>query len=707
MASSIRQHKKFRFSRRVGIATALVLFIIGGYILDLASVQLVHGKEYAAMVKSVSTYQSVVDAARGEILDRHGNPLVVNRQGYSLVFDLSYFPGSSQQTRRNEIIHNLIALMERESEVWIDALPVVFNAQGVLEFAANKDEEIAYLKSTEMLNLNHYATAQNCFDALVERYALQEYATQDARKIASVLFSMRRDGFSMSVPYVFAKDVKLSTVSRVKENSDLYEGVDVKIVTYREYTDGTLAVHLLGNVGAISADEYKAKKAAFDEKMNDPKTSSEEKAALKANEYKLNDTIGKFGVEQVMESYLRGTSGVKTITEDVDGNITEEYTVQPETGNTVILTLDRDLQKVTESALEKRILELTAAKGLERAGACAVIDVKTGELLASASYPDYDLNTFTQEYSTLVTSADKPLWNRALQGAYAPGSTMKPAIAIAALESGKIDENTRLFCGGTFEYRDRTFDCLDSHGNLNVVEAIDKSCNIFFYRVADMLGINIMNQYSSMFGLGTKTGIELPEASGTLAGIAYANSLGAEWLPGDTIQAAIGQSYNAFTPLQLANYCAAIANGGTLYTPHIIKSVKRFDYSETLLEKTAQLTQQSTFSEKTLALVREGMRRVAATGFCRVAFQNCPVPAAAKTGTSQVKKYVDGVRIDENNGFLIAYAPYDDPQIAVAVVIEKVNSGTATANVAADIFNYYFNKTPEMLLAPGVSQLLP
>jgi penicillin-binding protein 2 len=689
------------------IATALVLLIFGGYVFDLASVQLVHGEEYAAMVKSVNTYQTAVDAARGGILDRNGNPLVVNRQGYSLIFDLSYFPGSSRQQRRNEIIYNLIRLMEKEEEKWIDALPVVFDGGGNLVFAEKMDAEITYLKSTEMLGLNHYATAQNCFDALVERYSLQEYTKEDARKIASVLFAMRRKGFSMSVPYVFAEDVKLGTVSRVKENSGLYEGVDVKIVTYREYTDGALAVHLLGNVGAISADEYKSQKELLEEKLNDPNISDQEKQALKANEYKLNDTIGKFGVEQVMESYLRGTSGVKTITEDVDGNITEEYTVQPKTGDTVILTMDRDLQKVTETALEKRILELTAAKGLERAGACAVIDVKTGELLASASYPGYDLNTFTQEYGTLAASPDKPLWNRALQGAYAPGSTMKPAIAIAALESGVIDENTRLFCNGTFEYKDRTFDCLDAHGSLNVVEAIDKSCNIFFYRVADMLGINIMNQYSSMFGLGTKTGIELPEANGALASIAYANSLGTEWLPGDTIQAAIGQSYNAFTPLQLANYCAAIANGGTLYTPHIIKSVKSFDYSETILEKTARISQQSTFSEKSLALVREGMRRVAATGFCQAAFQNCPVKVAAKTGTSQVKKYVDGVRIDENNGFLIAYAPYDDPQIAVAVVIEKVNSGTATANVAADIFDYFFSRTPEMAQSPAINRLLP
>lgn len=706
MFSSYNQTKKSNNSRRVIIASILMLVIFGGYILDLASIQLVHGAEYAAMVKSVNTYQSVVEGARGDILDRHGKPLVKNRQGYSIIFDRSYFPAASRQQERNEIIYSLLKLMEREEEVWIDPLPLLFDSEDKLIFAQDMETEIAYLKSPDMLNLNHYATAENCFDALIAQFSLQDYSKEDARNIASVCVSMHHMGFSMSQTYTFAEDVKIDTVSKIKENNELFKGVDVKIVTYREYTDGTLAVHLLGNVGAISANEYKREKEKLEAALVDEGLSENEKETLKVNEYKLDASMGKFGIEQAMEGYLRGKNGIKTIVEDVDGEISQKYTVSPKTGNTVILSLDEELQRVTEKSLESRISQQAAELGIESAGACVVIDVNTGEVLASSSYPSYDLDTFTDDYNSLAAQDSKPLWNRALQGAYAPGSTMKPVIALAGLESGVIDADTQLYCNKIFEYKGHTFECLGNHGYLNVVDALDVSCNVFFYRVADMLGINIMNQYSTMFGLGSKTGIELPEATGVLAGIPYVNSLGIEWLPGDTVQAAIGQSYNAFTPLQLANYCAAIANGGKLFVPQLIKSVKSFDYEETLIDKEPQLAADSTFSETSLSLVRQGMRKVADTGFCREAFKDCIVNAAAKTGTSQVRRMVDGVLVEENNSFLISYAPYENPQLAVAIVVEKIVSSHLTASVAADIYDHYFGRTPELAPFQPYNQLL-
>jgi penicillin-binding protein 2 len=327
------------------------------------------------------------------------------------------------------------------------------------------------------------------------------------------------------------------------------------------------------------------------------------------------------------------------------------------------------------------------------AGAVVVEDVKTGAILASASFPDYSLATYYDDYETLVADDGKPLWNRAFQSAYSPGSTMKPCIAVAALEEGVVTPDEGVYCAGTYQYYDITFACFNNteHGYVDVETALEYSCNIFFYEMAKRLGIDKMNKYATLFGLGEKTGVEINEAKGILAGPKRRDELGLRWQSGETLLAAIGQSDNSFTPIQLCNYCATIANGGTRWVPYLVSKVLSADYSEVLYERNPEIAVQTNISEETLKAVKEGMYLVANNTSCREQLGGLKYKVACKTGTAEKTRIVDGVRYEGTDGFLIAFAPYDSPEIAITVVVENAGSGASTAQVAADIFTYYFN----------------
>ena len=673
------------------IASVFLLFVGA-----LFKTQIIDKDEY--VMNTIQVNNVIVDAARGEILDCNGAPLVTNRQGNSIVFNAAYFPTASEQSQRNEIILSLIRLFEQNNQEYVNTLPIALKGDGNYTFVEDQDDAIEWLKSEEMLDLNSYATAENCAKALIDRYDLSEYSASDALKIASVCAEMKRIGFSKMQPYTFAEDVPTELVAVVMENRSFYKGVENSIVPYREYVDGTIAPHLLGRVSGIDANTYKSKKSELEEALKAAEqsgASSEEIDAMKRNAYTINDDYGVGGIESAMEPYLRGTRGVKTVSTNSEGTVTETYTVTPNQGNTVVLTIDTNLQRVAQAALKRRVDSLSTAN-LPCAAAVVVEDVHTGAILACATYPSYDNSTWSENYSTWAQDeAGSPLWNRALMSTYEPGSTFKPCVAIGALEDGIIDSSFTWRCTGNYTYfSDHTFSCAyhTAHGTLNVTGAIDKSCNCFFYETGRIMGIAKLNEWASNFGLGQKTGIEVNEAQGILAGIEYRESQGGVWRPGDTVQAAIGQSDNQFTLIQLCNYVSTIANGGTRYIPHFVKSVKSYDYSETILEKDAQIAAKLDISDRNLKLVQEGMYLVGTKGFCRAAFKNLPVKAAAKTGTSEVVRVVDGKKIEGNNGFLISYAPYENPEIAVAVVVETADTGSKTADVAADIYKYYFSE---------------
>jgi len=672
-------------SSRTTVAVLLVIAAMLGFFADLYNIQIKNNDYYAAQNNTVKTYTVTLEAARGEIVDRNGNPLVTNRQGNSIVLNAAYFPDSSENDKRNDVVFNLLTLFKANKEEYARNLPLKL-VKGKVAFITKKDDEdyesaIATMKSKDMFDLQPYATAQNCFDAMVEKYGLedylQKYDLKTVLELGNIRYELTRLLFSVSNPVTIADDVSDKTVAQIKENLTMYRGADVRVVAYREYADSTLAPHIIGTVRKINAEEYER---------------------LKPEGYGITDEIGESGIEAAMESSLRGTPGEKTVTIDRDGNISEEITKEPVQGDTVVLTIDKDLQKLAQDRLRSVCRSVDTRHST---GAVVVEDCNNGEILAAASYPTYDLNDYYDRYNELLKENNTPLYNRFAMGTYAPGSTFKPMMSLAALEEGVITENTTFDCGKYMKVADHVFKCTGEHGGETVRTALRDSCNIFFYNCAQRLGIEKMNTYGKMLGLGEKTGVEIPEAKGILAGPEYRKQFGTLWAPGDTVQAAIGQSDNLFTPLQLCNYTATIANGGTKYQMHFVKSTisrgtGKVDATEISNDGTISV------KESNIQIVHEGMRLVATEGGPARVFSDLKTKVACKTGTSQV--VIKGVK--HNNGFLITFAPYDNPEISVASAIEMAGSGTSTAVITKSIVNYYYNHNSHEKKAQNYSSLL-
>ncbi len=682
-------------NKRVIFLFALFGIFFLGFFAMLFYVQLFNTDKYTSQNK-VSTYTVSVESPRGEILDTNGNVLVYDEQIRTVTFNSLAFPSENKEAA--DIIHSLIKFFSKTGEKWTDTLPLVFDEDGNIQYKEDSASAVEWLKSENMCAVNPYATAKNCLDVLIEKYELEEYSEEDARNIASVRYNMEKTYFSYSYPYTFAEGVSITTLAYIKENNEFYRGVDAGITTERKYSgDGTNASHILGITGVISAEEYYAEKEKTDAALADKELSEEEIYAIKSVSYGYNDRIGKNGIEKAMEGYLRGRKGTKEMSVNSAKDILESYSNLPVTGSKVYLTIDENLQEIADNSLANQIMAVTSQEaimqGLTPAGAVVVQDISTGAVLAMSSYPNFSLSTYYEDYNTLSTDSGKPLWNRATQSTYSPGSTMKPVMAIAGLEEKIITPETRIYCNGQYEYIDQTFACFNktAHGQINVKQALQHSCNIFFFELARQLGIEKMNTYSSLFGLGQKTGIEISESAGILAGIAYRDSLGLGWKAGETLLAAIGQSDNSFSPLQLNNYCATIANGGTRYVPYLIEKVVSADYTQTNFEHTPEVAAETNISLNTLNTVKEGMYLVANAGSCAPYLGSLKYKTACKTGTAEKTLIVDGKIVEGTDGFLIAFGPYDDPQIAITVVIENAGSGSSTAQVAADIFEYYFS----------------
>ena len=661
-----KKNKDNSFRRRTVTFLLVAAFVAFGAL--LFDMQILNGEQYA-LEGSAAVSTSVVKATRGEILDRNGTVLVGNRQGNSVVFDATEFPSYKEQEKRNEIILSLINLFEQNEAEWIDELPIEIDANGKFSYKVDMDYEIEKMLAEDMLDLNRYASADDCMKALISRYKLENYSPSDARKIASVCYQMKLNAFNKANPYKFAEDVDTLIVSYIKERYSFYKGVDVQIETYREYYDGTLAPHILGMVGPIDADEYKE---------------------LKAKGYQMNDVVGKSGIEQIMETTLKGENGEKSVITDSDSTTRTEYTKKVKNGDNVVLTIDAGLQKVTQDVLKEKCDSVETP--VPHGGAAVVLNCNTGEVLAMATYPSYDMTTYSDDYQTLSKNKNAPLWNRAIQSIYAPGSTSKPSVALAALEEGVIDENTTYDCYHTYKYLDMTFKCIGNHTtkHIDVRTALQDSCNIFFYKVSQELGVEKMNTYRELLGLGQSTGIELKENKGVLDSPSYRVSIGQTWRPGFTLQSAIGQAGNLFTPLQLANYCATIANGGTRYNVHIVKEVKSFDLTQTVFEKKPEVAAETGISDHSIEVVKQGMKRVVSKSYVLRNSVGKVVDCAAKTGTSQVEHNINGQKKVLTNAFFITFAPYNNPEIAVAVAIEGGQSGASTSSVAEEIYKYYF-----------------
>lgn len=735
---------------RIILLISLIVIVFVSFALKLMQYQIVNAEEYKEMAQGNYTSVQSIDAARGEILDRYGRPLAVNQVSYDIMINEAYLPADM----KNTVIERIILLMEQEGQTWIDTLPI--STTEPFTFLTETDSQktqIEKLKTDNKINLD--ATADVTLNNLLDKYDLLEYncascgyvyqgdiSTEKddyvcpecgaaksqftladrtmARKIAGVRYQMEVYGSNASNPYTFSKDIPIDVVVKIREYSQQMPGVEIKETTSRRYVDGTLAPHAVGVVGSINAEEYEAENAQILEQIKEehPDWTEEQINELyQEQKYGYNDIIGKSGLEYAMEDELRGERGKKRITTDAQGNVlSTEIIKQAVPGNTIVTTLDKDLQR---AALEGSAEFLEMAKKTyspEEGGSADRIsvvaqDVKTGEILAMVNYPTYDLSDYYTKYSELSSDPLHPLINYCTQGIYMPGSIYKPVVGIGALASGVIDGDTLIDCKQIYQtgtdYNPR---CLGLHGPINIQYALMVSCNYFFYEAGTRQGIDNIVKYSEQLGLGVESGIELSEATGHVSCPEYYESVregqvGGTWTYGNVLQSSIGQLDNAYTPLQMANYVATLANDGTRMRSHLVKSVESYNLEETISVTEPEVLNQVEADQEAFDQVREGMVRCSrdtTRGSARYYFGDYPIDVAAKTGTPQAS----GGDLDAT---FIAYAPAYDPEIAVAVVVENGYSGQRGAPIAKAIFNEYFglNEETETQQQNTDGQLIP
>ena len=660
------------------LAVVLIFFAV-----MLFHYQIIKGNSYRAQSMAGTARRETVETSRGIITDRNGKVLVSNRLTYTLKFSDESF---DDDAACNAAVWRLITLCRQESLSWIDPLPLTNTAPFALTTDTPGETFVNWLdqhdipytgKDTVTLSIS----GGELLDMARKIYKISDDYTDDqARLVAGV-----RYGAEVSGGYVFAEDVPVEVISQVVDGH--FAGVSTGTSSQRVYNT-TYAAHILGRVSRIFAEDW-------NDKYKDN------------NDYSMDDLVGKGGVEEAFEQYLHGVNGVKLGTTDKSGKVTGElYAKEPQPGNTVALTIDLDLQKTAEDSLAATIQSMTKSDGVARGGAAAVIGVGTGEVLALASYPTYDLSQWDEMYDTWSKDAALPMFNRATDGTYAPGSTFKLCTSVAALESGVITPSTTIVDKGIYTYyefpqpRCWIYNATGStHGAVNVSQAITVSCNYFFYEVGRLTGIQRLDDYASQFGLGRSTGIEIGDSDGVLASPEYAEKIGETWTDGQTITAAIGQSYNLFTPLQLANYVATLVSGGDHYEAHLLKSAKSYDNSSVVYAYNKGPTNHVDMSVSTLEAVKAGARGLA-TGSLSYVFNSCIVPVGCKTGTAETGGEL-------SNGCFVAFAPYDGPQIAVCVVIEQGGGGANLAPIARDIINSYFSSASTSATVVGENTLLP
>ena len=657
----------------VCIIITLAFFVL--FTARLVDWQIVHGSEYRELAKRSTSYTVRTDATRGEILDKNGDGIVVNTTHYKIVIDKLY---ANEETLDTNLLA-LINLMNLTGDKWEDTLPIELSGN-TLSYKKGAEDEIATLLSEDYLNLDENTTAQDCFTKLLERYKIDEKLTlTEQRNLVSVHYNMELTGYSSSNPYVFAKDIKRSTVSAVSENTQGVSGIDVQTYLVRKAQDSDLAPHILGALGSITEEEY--------EKLKDGNKT-----------YSLTDSVGKFGIELAFENQLKGEGGMKIIKRNSDGTIVDTIeTIDSKPGNTVYLTLDKKLQETAVKSLAENV-KAAKAQGVAtkesyggsgwgedcETGAVVMLSVKDFSVLAAASYPTYDLNKYSQYgdyYVKLSENKNSPMYNRISVGSFACGSVYKPCVACAALEEKTITKDTEIFCKQEYDYYpSNVVHCMHYHGDENVTGAIAQSCNYFFAETGRRLGIETMYLYSEKFGLGEYTGIEIEESKGTLAGRDSTS-----WMPGNTVQAAIGQSDNAFTPLQLATYAATLANDGTRLKTHVVSKVTDYERTKTIEDNSkATVVDACGISKKNLDIVQKAMLEVTQDedGTAYSMFGDYKVKVAAKTGTAE--------NAGSDHTTFICYAPFDKPEVAVAVVIEHGAKGRYSMQVAKDLLDGYF-----------------
>ena len=669
-----KEHTNFRFN-----ILTIIVYIIGIIlIVKLFELQIVKGASYREISNTRLSRESTLEASRGEILDRSGNILATSTSS----FNIEMYKTKSDDEIVNNCILNLINLFESNQVSYPNNFPINDECTGYTI------EEDTLKKWLAGYKLAENTKVEDTIAYFVKRYGITNTDIKEVRKIISIRYEMSTKGYSSTKPLSLAENVSREVVAQISERNSDFPGVTITTQSSRKYNYGSLASHILGYIGKISEKEY-----------------NEEQDV-----YENDDYVGRTGIESLFEKYLRGKKGKEEIEMTVDGTVTgETVTEDPEQGSTVVLTIDSKLQEVAETALKNNIEKIRNGGFSNRydakGGCVAVIDVHSGEILAMASCPDYDPNSWVGGISVADYNKIKEnnaLFNKAVSGSYAPGSIFKMVTALAGLETGAISTTEKINDTGIYtKYRDYQPRCWyynsyhRGHGYLNVSGAIEKSCNYFFYETGNRMGIDTLDKYANYFGLGRKTGIELPsETAGTLASPEAAKKLNETWSAGQTLQASIGQSYNSFSPIQLVKYIGMVANGGNKINPTLIKRILNTDGTESSKAEINQYVKETlglqddnsenlTFSAANISAVLEGMRSVTEEGGTASSiFKNFNIEVGGKTGSAEAGSNV--------NAWFAGFAPFNDPEIAVVVMVENGGHGFYTAEVAREIIAEYF-----------------
>jgi len=675
--------KKINLSKRYIFIIAVFCLLCLVYTVRLVGYELSLEERVTGRLYDGNTYKYTVaiPSKRGDICDRDGKIIATVREAYAVTFDYWSMPGDVHENNRTILVAlEALELMESMEELPFapdyaeDHFPFEGEYPNLTPKRTLSDTSSEDYKTYTLVKQRREWEVEKpteLIDKYIKKYHLldeingkRRYTNQEIDAILRVRYNMNAEDFGVYAPYVLCDSVPLEVVTYVREKNAV--GITFPSSRQRQYNYPGYLSHILGSVGYITADtlEYYTDLG-----------------------YPNNAIVGISGVEALFEEYLHGTDGKMEIIEDADGRIISKTVIEePIPGKDVWLTIDIDLQVVAEDALEVYAEKYCRS---DEAGAFTAIDPNDGGVLVLASYPSYDLTTYNADYDKLLKDPAKPLTNRVLYGTYTPGSTFKLGMAVAALEEGAITENSTVHCSGVYtRYSSYGLKCWvhpDAHGTLDVKQAITVSCNCFFCEMGYRLGIDKMNKYCKIYGLGEPTGIELGEAVGILAGEEYRALHGmGNWYPGDTIAAAIGQSDNMFTPLQLSNYVATLLNGGTRYNVHILDSVREY-YTDKVIEKYTPYVASSTpIGSYSLSVVKEGMRRMIADSYtASTNMKNVPVAVGGKTGTAQTNAAND-------NGLFVAAAPYNDPQIVISAVLEGGASGLYCSGIAAEVFEEFY-----------------
>ena len=664
---------------RVLVAAACILMLLYG--LRLIFLQLVNGDDFKSQATNTTDYKFTVTAARGDIVDSRGERIATSVTGYNVVLN-KLLMGDEDL---DGMLQKIVELLRANGESWNDTLLISQpDAAGNYTFTAEEGstrDQKALAAMKDNLGLQQYATANDVMEKLVEDYDLASYPLSWQRTLGGIHYEMQLQAFSNVNNFIMAENVSEATVATIKEHSLSLPGVEIVETSTRSYEQSTVLPHVLGRVGKITAEKWKV----TDE-------NGQTTYPLREKGYNMNDIIGISGLESAYEDELRGKDGVETITRNSDGVIVDTaLTTVPEPGHTVQLTIDSRFQKAVDKALAENIDMINRVYNTgsmkAAAGAAVVLDVKDGSVLAASNYPSFDQNLYATQYSEYSADESLPLFNRALQGLYTPGSTFKPAVAVAALDSGLINQYSTVFCNGVYTFYKGYSPRCTRHGhsgNIDVVTAIKWSCNVFFYDVGRRLTSDVYDAYAYKMGLGTRTGVEVNEATGRLTTKKDSN-----YIASLDVQAAIGQGNTVVTPVQLATYAGTLANRGVRYRTHFVKAILDTNTGKVLQETQPEVMDVIEDRGDTFDLVRQGMIGVSET---MSGLKNYPVTIACKTGTPQRSEtyYVGSTRKHYTNTMMVAYGPAEDAEIALGIVIEYGGGGARAGNLVADIFDAYY-----------------